>query len=578
MGEVTPVCTLDVVRGLLEPRVEVEERADGIVLRSPVPLTGVVPSAVHWLEMHAHASPDVVWLAERAGAGWRTLTWGEAARNARAIAGALKRLGLGPERPLLVLSGNSLTLGLLTVGCYCAGVPIVPVSPAYSLRSVDFGKIRVIVREVRPGLVFVEDPAGFAGVLGAVELGAEVVDGAAVWRWSEGETGEHVEVTPDTVAKILFTSGSTGLPKGVINTHRMICANQAQITACWPFLRDHRPVLLDWLPWNHTFGGNHDFHLVMAHGGTLYIDDGKPVPGLVERTTENLRMVSPTLYFNVPAGFRALLPFLEGDEALRDRFFARLELIFYAGAALSQDLWLRIERLAEAAGRPVLLTSAWGATETAPLATSVHWPIDEAGTIGLPAPGVELKLARVEARQELRVRGPNVTPGYLRPEQTAEAFDDEGFYKTGDAAFLADPDRPELGVVFDGRIAEDFKLSTGTWVAAGTVRLDVLAATDGLLTEVVVTGADRHELGLLAWRAEGADLSEVIERLRVYNERNPRSSRRIRRLLWLAEPPEIDAGEITDKGYVNPRAVLRRRREAVASLYAAQPPDDVVWL
>jgi feruloyl-CoA synthase len=409
-------------------------------------------------------------------------------------------------------------------------------------------------------------------------------------------------VGPDTVAKVLFTSGSTGGPKGVITTHRMLCSNQQAMAQVWPFLRTTPPILVDWLPWSHTFGGSHDFNMALKNGGSLYIDAGQPVPGLLDATVRNLREVSPTVYFNVPAGFAALLPSLEADEELAARFFARLQVIFYAGASLSADLWERLRRLSSKfAGADVAMTTSWGATETAPAVTSAHFPLHEAGNIGVPLPGVQIKLAPVGAKLELRVAGPSVTQGYLgRPDLTAAAFDEEGFYRTGDAGALVDPADASRGIVFAGRIAEEFKLATGTWVSAGSVRTVALAAVDGLLQDAVVTGHDREYLGLLAWINTGAarrilpasvDAGDpaavaccgvVVDAVRrglgVHNARAGGSSTRIARVILLTEAPSLDAGEITDKGYINQRAVLERRDIDVDRLYAPGPGFGVIEL
>jgi feruloyl-CoA synthase len=590
----------------LAPRVEVDRRPDGtLVLRSPEPL-GAYPNSLGEMLRHwAATAPERLFLAERAGGGWRKMTYGEVAAQTAAIAQALLDRGLGPERPVMSLSANSIDLALVKLACLRVGVPFVPVSPAYSLMSRDYAKVAAIAEQVRPGLVYVADGAPFAGALKAAKLGAaEVVTSGSAPRGmtatpfaalteagpTDAVAKAEANVGPDTVAKILFTSGSTGMPKGVINTHRMMCANQQQIVQCWPFLDEAPPVLLDWLPWHHTFGGNHDFNLALRHGGEFWIDDGRPAPGLIERTAANLRDVSPTVYFNVPAGFAALLPFLESDPALAESFFRRLKLILYAGAALPPDLWARLEAVSlKAVGRKVPMTSSWGSTETAPLATSAHFPLDRAGVIGLPVPGTEVKMVPTGSKMELRVRGPNVFPGYFRrPDLNAEAFDEEGFYRMGDAGRFADPDDPAKGIVFDGRVTEDFKLDTGTWVSAGQLRVAALAAATPLLQDAVVCGHDRNYVALLAWPniaacrsmaglAADAPVDAVLaapqvvahlrEGLRRHNQANPGSSTRIRRLHLMAEPPSIDGNEITDKGYINQRATLERRATLVDLLY-----------
>ena len=601
---------------LAPAEVEVEPLAGGgMILRSPRPLQPYERHLGEMLRRWAREQPERTFLAERAGDRWREVSYARALAVASAIGQSLIDRGLGRDRPLVILSGNSVDHALMSLGALLAGVPVAPVSPAYSLMSRDYRKLRYVCDVLRPAMLFVEQPADFLGALRCLEgLGAEVVTrGAApeapgatpLAELEDAAPGAGLEaaeagVGPDTVAKILFTSGSTGAPKGVINTHRMLCSNQQMLAQCWPFLRRRPPVLVDWLPWNHTFGANHNFNLVMKHGGTLYIDGGKPAPGAIEETARNLREISPTLYFNVPAGFAQLLPHLKRDDELRRSFFRRLQLSFYAGAALPQDLWRRLEALSlDTLGRKVAMVSAWGSTETAPMATSVHFPIERAGVIGLPAPGVEIKMVPAGSKLELRVKGPNVTPGYLRDEDlTRSAFDDNGFYRIGDAGALADPEDPSKGLVFDGRVAENFKLTSGTWVHAGALRVEALAAAAPALQDAVVTGHDRGWIGLLAWPnvaacarlcrdGEAASTPAAVVRdagvvehvrraLARHNAANPGSSRRIERVLLMAEPPSIDADEITDKGYVNQLATLERRAHLVDRLYRTDPPEDVI--
>ena len=557
-------------------RVDVEKRADGsLLLRSPIALGKVARCAGEWLVDWAEKAPDRPFLAERAGEGWRKVTYREALEATRRIGQSLLDRGLGPAHPVAVLSDNSVDHGLLMLGAMHAGVPIVPVSPAYSLMSQDHAKLKYIFDLVRPGLVWVSDPARFAPALAAVGAAATPLD--ALLQSTPGARIDEAfaRVGPDTVAKILFTSGSTGVPKGVVNTHRMLCSNQESWAQLWPFVERRPPVLCEWLPWNHTFGGNATFNMVLRNGGSFYIDGGKPMPGLVETTARNLREISPTMYFNVPRGFDLLLPFLESDAALRDSFFRDLDMVFYAGAALPQNLWERIEKLAVAHnGGKLAMLSAWGSTETAPMSTCVHAHIERAGVVGTPAPGCTLKLLPSGGKLEIRVKGPNVTPGYYkRDDLTKDAFDDEGFYRIGDAMKFADPDDPAKGLVFDGRVAEDFKLSTGTWVSVGTVRVHLIAAGNPIIQDAVITGHDRNEVGALVFLSPAAkDLApeaiaaKLQAALRELNSGG--SSTHPVRVLAMAAPPSIDAGEITDKGYINQRAVLENRAALVERLYA----------
>lgn len=583
---------------LAAPRIRRRDLAGGgFLLESEEPLGDYAAHAGLLLQQHAQARPDALFLAERNGeGGWRELSYGAAWHQARSIAQALIDRGLDQSTPVLVLSGNGIDHALLMLGGFVAGVPVAPVSVAYSLMSADFAKLKHIVGLVRPKLVFADRGGMFAKALDVIAGdGIEIVtgDGSRGTAFAgllatpatAAVDARFAAIEPDSTAKYLFTSGSTGMPKGVINTHRMMLSNQQAIAQIWPFLQENPPVLLDWLPWNHTFGGNHNFNMVLRQGGSLHIDDGKPAPGLVEKTVANLNDVSPTIYFNVPAGYAMLIPHLEKDEALCQRFFRNLKMIFYAGAALPPDLWARLEALSiRTLGQRVIMTSSWGSTETAPLATAAHFPIERAGVIGVPVPGVKLKLVRSGGKLEIRVKGPNITPGYLgQPELTQKAFDEDGFYCIGDAAKLADDSDPCQGVMFDGRIAEDFKLTTGTWVHVGGVRVAALAACSPLLQDAVVTGQDRDHVGLLAWptavakEIDAADLRrQIADKLAAHNAIQKGSSLQVKRVLLLAEPPSIDANEITDKGYINQRAVLERRHADVMKLYADPPAADVI--
>jgi feruloyl-CoA synthase len=588
---------------------------DGLRLSARTPLAPYDPGLGRLFRAAVDKAPDRVFLAERDGGGWRSLTYAACRPIVDGIASAFIERGLTAERPVMVLSGNGIDHALLMLAAYTAGVPIAPVSVAYSLQSSDHAKLKHIAALLQPGLVYVADTGPFAKALGALDgAGFEIVaaengaklDGVtSLTSLAATAPGAAVEdrvasCGADTIAKFLFTSGSTGAPKGVINTHGMLAANQQQIAQIWPFLADEPPVLVDWLPWNHTFGGNHNFNLVLRHAGTLYIDGGKPVPALIGETVRNLAEISPTIYFNVPAGYAALLPHLERDEAMARNFFARLRLIFYAGAALPQDLWTRLEAAAgAAAGVRIPLTSSWGMTETAPMVTASHFLTDRSGIIGVPAPGAEVKLLPRDGKLEVRVRGPNVTPGYWkRDDLTAAAFDEEGFYCPGDAVRFADPDDPAKGLMFDGRLAEDFKLATGTWVHVGGLRTGLLAAASPALQDAVIVGENLPFIGVLAWlnlagcqrlaKRDNAKLAElslhpaIREHIRGafmrWNAAHPGTSERIARVVLLPDLPSIDANEITDKGYVNQRAAIARRHREIALLYADAPGPEVIGL
>ena len=561
--------------------VRVEKRSDGTtILRSPQALKPYARAVGDWLLHWYERAPDRTFIAERKGDGWRRVTYRDALSDARRIGQALLNLGLNAEKPVAILSDNGVDHALLALGAMHVGVPVAPISPAYSLMSKDFAKLKHIFELLKPGLVFAAEAEKFAPALAAV--GAVSTPVSRLLETNPGSTLELAfsRLTPDTVAKILFTSGSTGMPKGVINTHRMLCANQQMLAQVWPFLEDRVQTIVDWLPWNHTFGGNFCFNVMLCNGGTLYIDNGKPAPGLIEATVKNLREISPTMYFNVPRGFDLLMPFLESDAELRRNFFRELDMVFYAAAALPQNLWERLENLAvKEKGGALSMISSWGSTETAPSAAAVHYPIERAGVIGLPNPGCELKLVPAAGKLEVRVKGPNVTPGYFRRDDlTKAAFDEEGYYCIGDAMKFADPAAPEKGLVFDGRVAEDFKLTTGTWVHVGAIRVKLIAAGNPLIQDAVITGHDRNEIGALIFLNPAAvkDLSieamqkKISEALTLLSKEGG-SSTHPKRALIMAEPPQIDGNEITDKGYINQRAVLERRAALVEKLYSDAP-------
>ena len=558
--------------------VRVEKRADGsLILRSPRQLGAYSRCTTEWLVSWANKAPERVFLMERAGNDWRRLTYRETLNAVRSIAHGLLERDPDRQRPVAVLSDNSVDHALLSLAAQHVGIPVAPISPAYSLMSKDFAKLKYIFELVRPGLVWTADLEKFAPALQSVRAECVSLAQLQMNHTTSAVDAAHAEVGPDTIAKILFTSGSTGTPKGVLNTHRMLCSNQQMLAQGWPFVEEKPPVVVDWLPWNHTFGGNHNFNLVLRNGGTLVIDGGKPVPGLVETTVRNLKEVSPTMYFNVPRGFDLLLPYLETDAELRQHFFRDLDMVFYAAAALPQNLWERLEKLAiQEKGGNLAMLSAWGSTETSPLATQVHFHIARAGVIGLPVSGCELKLVPTAGKLEVRVRGPHVTPGYWqRDDLTQAAFDEEAFYRIGDAVKFADPDEPSKGILFDGRVAEDFKLSSGTWVHVGSVRVRLIAAGNPLIQDAVITGHGQDEIGALLFLSPAAPTmsaaevrEKLVEALRLLAKDGQGSSLNPKRLLILTEPPSIDAGEITDKGYINQRAVLERRAAQVEELHA----------
>jgi feruloyl-CoA synthase len=548
-----------------------ERRADGaVLLRAQRALEPYPRHLLQKLQHWARIAPERVLLAQRdASGGWRTLSYGEALQRARRVGQYLLRRKLSAERPLVVLSGNDLEHALLHLGAMYVGIPYAPVSPAYSLLSRDFAKLRAIRELLTPGLVYASGPqfAPALEVFGGVEVLDRVEDALAEEPTADVEHA-HAGVGPDTIAKFLFTSGSTGTPKAVINTQRMWCSNQAMIASMFAFFRDEPPVIVDWAPWHHTAAGNHDLGLVIYNGGSYYIDEGKPMPGAVEATVRNLREIAPTWYFNVPRGYEALLPFLRSDEALRKNFFSRLRVLWFAGAAIAQHVFDEIKALAlQARGEPVPFLTGLGATETAPYAMGRMWETEDATNMGLPPPGLEMKLVPLGGKYEARLRGPSITPGYWRqPELTQAAFDEEGFYRLGDAFVPADPADWQKGLLFRGRIAEDFKLSTGTWVHVGPLRARFIEHFAPLVRDVVIAGEGRSEVGALIFPTGNVTSREILHKLKTMESTG--SSNRIARALVLEEPPSLDAGEMTDKGSINQRAVLSRRKAMVDELYA----------
>ena len=573
-------------------------------LRSPVPLRPYARCVGEWLERWAAETPDAAALAEPApDGGWRRLSWGALRREVGRVAQGLldlPALQAAPHKPIVVLSDNAIDhLVLLLAGMH-VGRPVCSVSSAYCrLARGDFTRIHAILRTLDPALVYAADAATYGPAL----RGAPV---DALHVFSEGAAGHagalsfaqlaaaeetpavmqaFAAITPDTHAKYLLTSGSTGHPKVVINHHRMLCANQQMLAQTLRFLEQEKPVLLDWLPWSHTFGGNHNVNLVLRNGGTLYIDDGRPAPGAIERTLAHLRQVQPTVYFNVPAGYEMLLPALEGDGALARRFFGGLRMLFYAGAGMPISTWRRLEAAAAAVREePLWMTTSWGATETAPAITFANWQLDRPGVIGLPMPGVAVRFLRASGKLEMRVRGDNIFPGYRDNDAaTRAAFDSDGFYRIGDAGRLLDDNDPLQGIVFDGRVAEDFKLTSGTWVSVGTLRVRALSALAPYALDVVVTGHDRHEIGLLIFvndsgRALAAAqlVEHVRAALRAWRAEGGGSSQTPARALLLADAPNAGAGEITDKGYLNQRLTLQRRAADVDALYGTLADPRVI--
>ena len=595
---------------LWEPTVRHETAPDGtIYVWQDEPLGDLPPSINHRFMDWAARIPDQVWMAERGPDGaWQKTTWGVAADAIQRIGAALLDAGLSTERPLLILSGNSVAHALMALGAQHVGVPSSALAPAYALASGDHGKLKDVVAQLTPGMVFADDGDAFAPAIAATlapDVPAVTVTGTVPDRTTIAYTdllthditdaarAAHDAVDHDTVAKFLFTSGTTGSPKAVIQTQRMLTSNQEMVRKCYAFMQDTPPVVVDWAPWNHTASGNKVFNLVIWNGGTFYIDAGKPSPKLIGETIRNLREISPTWYFNVPVGYQMLLDAMETDEELRRTFFARVSMLMYAGAGMSQPVWDRVTRAAEdAVPGGVLLCTGFGATETGPFSLMCTDRQETSGNLGIPSHGVTLKLAPEGGKYEARIKSPSVTPGYWRaPKLTEEAFDDEGFYKTGDAIKLADPDDPSKGTYFDGRLAENFKLSSGTWVAVGPLRAKLTNDLKGLASDVVVAGEGRDDLAALVlpdWAslkkiagdpsAEGADLladpevrAATADRLAGHAARATGSSTRVTRVMYLADPLEFDRGEVTDKGSINQRAVIRNRGDLVEALWSDDP-------
>ncbi|HEX3809634.1 MAG TPA: AMP-binding protein [Rhizomicrobium sp.] len=605
---------------LKPPSIDVERKADGtIYIGSRYPIENMPRSIAHLLEEKAAKHPERNYIAERTPQSdgklgdWRYITYGDANAQADAVAQALLNRGFDQSTPLMILSGNSIAHAVMMLGAMKAGVPVAPVSVAYSLMSGDHGKLRHVFETSKPKMIFAEQGPYYARALGSLPLdGVEIVTVVPI---PDRQTTSYADLiaTPvtaavqksleavghDTVAKYLFTSGSTGMPKGVVQTQGMMCA----VLAAQDSLRTDDPEAaeppqnLEWMPWNHISAGNIQFNRNLYDGGTAYIDAGKPLPGMFDETIRNLREISPLTFGSAPIAFGWLADAMERDADLRDRFFAKMKLVGYGGATMSQDIYERLQALSVAStGFRIPITTMYGATETQGI-TVVHWITERVGLVGLPLPGITLKLVPNGTKLEVRVKGPTVTPGYLnRPDLTKAAFDDEGFYSLGDAVKFVDESDPSQGLVFDGRVTEDFKLHSGTWVSAGTLRAAAVAAASPLIQDCVVCGQDKEFVGILAWPnitatkeisgdpskspQEAAASDEVREFVRAkfvdYNKDQPGTSARIRRVILMLEPPSIDGHEITDKGYINQRATLERRTKLVDALYANPAPSEVI--
>ena len=581
-----------------------EQRSDEtLLLRSNAEMGDVVDTSADWLHRWSVEAPERIFLAERSGAGWREETYQSTLQKVRAIAASLLARGMGPDTPILIMSGNGVDHGVLTLAAHYVGVPTAPIAEQYALIPAARERLEHAISLVKPSMAYVVDADKFAhaitiDALAGVEIVASDVGSQSgvtgMDTLLQGDSGVDIDaargqVTPDSVVKILMTSGSTSAPKGVMTTQRMMCVNQTQIADSLPFLTERPPSVVDWLPWNHVFGGSHNFNMMLANGGSFYIDDGKPLKGLFDRTVENLKMVTGSLVFNVPVGFGMLLQALKSDQDLRQRFFQDLDMIFYAGASLPQDIWQGLEHMAlDVKGEVPLMTSSWGLTETAPATMIQQEPTDRSGVIGVPMSGVTLKLVPEEdGRYEVRAKGPNIMPGYYNdPQKTAEAFDGEGYFITGDAMVFVDPDNVNAGMRFDGRISEDFKLLTGTWVRATALRMSLLSHFAPLAADLVITGQDKSDIGVLifpnkeAIQTAGHALDDVDgmlsdpslltalrDRLAAWNEANASSSTRIARAALFAEPASLVDAEITAKGNLNFRKVLQRRSAILDHLY-----------
>ncbi|OKH86343.1 feruloyl-CoA synthase [Thalassospira sp. TSL5-1] len=600
-----------------DTRVSASKRDDGTIYVHSGETPDDYPRAItDKLDYWAEQTPDQVFLADRDPSGdWETRTYRQTRQEVRQLAQYLLSLDLSVDRPVLILSGNSLAHGLLALAAMYVGIPYAPVSSAYSLISKDFAKLRHVCELLEPGLVFVEDGAKYAKALSAVlpaktrilvvenglsEFAVDTFSNALATDVTDAVDRANARVTEDTIAKFLFTSGSTGMPKAVINTQRMICFNQMMLRHTLAFLQDEPPVMLDWLPWNHTAGGNHNFGIALYNGGSFYIDQGKPTPDGIFETVRNLCEISPTMYFNVPKGFEMLVQHLQENPALRDSFFRRLKLMQYAGAGLSQYVWDNLERIAlDTIGEKIVMVTGYGSTETAPFAFTTTWAVDQAASVGLPAVGLDVKLVPNGEKLEVRLRGPSITPGYWKqPDKTRESFDDEGYYLIGDALKFVDPDHIERGFLFDGRVCEDFKLSTGTWVHVAAIRANIAETFAPYVRDAVLTGLNENHIGALLFAdfvacrklcpdlPDGASerdiathpavLAHFQQKLNELAAQATGSAQLVACAILLDRSPDLDAHEVTDKGSINQRAVLTSRADKVADLYREPAPEHVM--
>jgi len=613
--------TQSVFAQMPNPSASIETDDHGVtIMASNMALLPYAPHVGNWLEKWAEQKPDSVFIAERAyltnpsAEGWRALSYGLFRKQVRHLAQAMITAGLSPERPILVLSGNSVDHALVKMAALYVGIPITSLSVAYSMFGGNYERLVAAVEQLKPGLIFAEQGAVFSDALSALRGNHMVVvsNGASDLSTvrqpvtvlntlldcdiTDQVDERFADVSPESHAKYMLTSGSTGHPKIVVVTQRMMCSNQQMIAQCWPFIESTPPVVLDWLPWSHTFGTNHNFNLVLRNGGSLYIDEGRPVPGMIEKTVANIRDVKPTLFFNVPKGYEVLIPLLQQDAELAHAFFANLQMVFYAAASLSEVAWVELQKLATKQGRDPLFSTEWGSTETAPANTNVHWRMNRPGNIGIPMPGVSIKFVPNGSKLEMRVKGPNVFREYLHDAaKTSDSFDSDGFYLIGDAGKLADPNSPSSGILFDGRVSEDFKLSSGTWVCVATLRQRVIEAFDGFASDALITGHDQDYIALVIFPSPGIHQlagdqsyekggesllknpdvrSRFTSAMLAINAQAKGSSQKIIKLLMADTPPSIDLGEVTDKGNLNQRKLLDTRKELIARIYNESTISD----